>query len=227
MKRSLLAFAALGLILGACAPAPQAVPTALMESSAVAAPAGQNGPEVPAPAPAPSFSASGGAAVGTGTSSVADRVVVKTASRTIVVNDPAEAAQQIAQLAQGMGGFVVSMDLTQVTYAGVDKPLNEGNISVRIPASRLDEALRKIEALAVEVRQREETGEDATAQYRKDMDIIGRFVGECLTIQSTATALGMSIYTKYVGWCKENGTPALSSRRFYAEFKKRQAGKVT
>jgi hypothetical protein len=92
-------------------------------------------------------------------------VVVKTASRTIVVNDPAEAAQQIAQLAQGMGGFVVSMDLTQVTYAGVDKPLNEGNISVRIPASRLDEALRKIEALAVEVRQREETGEDATAQY--------------------------------------------------------------
>jgi len=72
-----------------------------------------------------------------------------------------------------------------------------------------------------------EAVEDATAQYRKDMDIIGRFVGECLTIQSTATALGISIYTKYVGWCKENGTPALSSRRFYAEFKKRNAGKVT
>lgn len=68
--------------------------------------------------------------------------------------------------------------------------------------------------------------EDATAQYRKDMDIIGRCVGECLTFQPTATTLGSKIYKVYVVWCEENGTVALSSRRFYAEFKKRYAGKI-
>jgi putative DNA primase/helicase len=68
--------------------------------------------------------------------------------------------------------------------------------------------------------------EDATAQYRKDMDIIGRFVGERLTFQPTATALGLTIYKSYDEWCKENGTLPLSSRRFYGEFKKRYTGKI-
>lgn len=165
MNRSLLALTALALILGACAPA-MAVPTAApRESSALAPSAGQNVAEPPVSAPISGSNASGGVAAETGTTSVTDRVVVKTASRTMVVNDPAQAAQQIAQLAQGMGGFVVSMDLSQVTYAGLDKPLNQGTVSVRIPASRLDEALGRIETLAVEVQQREETGQDATAQY--------------------------------------------------------------
>lgn len=68
--------------------------------------------------------------------------------------------------------------------------------------------------------------EDATAQYRKDMDIVGRFANERLAIQPTATALGADIYRSYGGWCKENGCLALSSRRFFTEFKKRYAGKI-
>jgi len=165
MKRCLLGIAVLGFVLAACAPARSAPATALVERSVAGAPAAQIGPGAPSPVEAPTFGSNGGGASEATTPSVADRVVVRTASRTIVVNDPARAAQQIAQLAEGMGGFVVSMDLNQVTYAGVDEPLNQGNISVRIPAIRLEEALGKIEALAVEVRQREETGQDATAQY--------------------------------------------------------------
>jgi len=168
MKRSTLGFAILILILAACAPAHLAAQPALVERSApaVGAAVDQNAPqELPVPAQAPTFGAAQGGDTGTGTSSIADRVVVKSGSRTIVVNDPAEAAQKIAQLAQDMGGFVVSMDLSQVTYAGSDKPLNQGNVTVRVPASRLDEALQRIEALAVEVRQRNETGQDVTSQY--------------------------------------------------------------
>lgn len=68
--------------------------------------------------------------------------------------------------------------------------------------------------------------EDATAQYRKDMDIVGRFATEQLTIQPTGTALGAEIYGSYCGWCKANGHLPLGSRRFFAEFKKRYAGKI-
>jgi putative DNA primase/helicase len=68
--------------------------------------------------------------------------------------------------------------------------------------------------------------EDATAQYRKDMDIVGRFANERLIIQPDATALGAEIYRVYGDWCKANGNLALGSRRFFAEFKKRHASKI-
>jgi putative DNA primase/helicase len=63
--------------------------------------------------------------------------------------------------------------------------------------------------------------EDATAKYRKDMDIIGRFAEECLCFKTTAVALGQEIYQEYTRWCKANGTFPLSSRRLYSEFRRR------
>ena len=63
--------------------------------------------------------------------------------------------------------------------------------------------------------------EDATAKYRKDMDIIGRFAEECLCFRPIAVALGPEIYREYTSWCKANGTLFLSSRRFFADFRKR------
>jgi len=68
--------------------------------------------------------------------------------------------------------------------------------------------------------------EDSTAQYREDMDIIGRFASERLMLRPTATVLGSHIYKSYVEWCKENGTLPVSSRRFYSQFKKRYVGKI-
>jgi len=62
---------------------------------------------------------------------------------------------------------------------------------------------------------------DATEQYRQDMDIVGRFARERLEFRPTAAALGKRIYREYVGWCKENGTPPMSGRRFFADFRKR------
>ncbi len=62
--------------------------------------------------------------------------------------------------------------------------------------------------------------EDATAKYRKDMDIIGRFAEESLCFEPTAVALGPAIYRAYQSWCRDNGTLAMSSRRFYAEWVK-------
>lgn len=63
--------------------------------------------------------------------------------------------------------------------------------------------------------------EDATAKYRADMDIVGRFVGECLYFDGTKTMVGAEIYKSYQEWCKDNGTNSTSSRRFFGEFRKR------
>lgn len=63
--------------------------------------------------------------------------------------------------------------------------------------------------------------EDATAKYRKDMDIIGRFAEECLCFNPTAITIGFEVYKAYSSWCRDNGTLAMSSRRFYSELVKR------
>lgn len=63
--------------------------------------------------------------------------------------------------------------------------------------------------------------DEATARYRKDMDIIGRFVEERLAFRPTAAALAGEIYKAYASWCKDNGCYAANSRRFLAEFQKR------
>jgi len=68
--------------------------------------------------------------------------------------------------------------------------------------------------------------EEATNQYRKDMDTIGRFVLECLEFkQAYSRITGQTIYKAYSGWSKENGHVPMNSRRFHAEFKKRLGSK--
>ncbi|MGA9883933.1 MAG: phage/plasmid primase, P4 family [Candidatus Acidiferrales bacterium] len=68
---------------------------------------------------------------------------------------------------------------------------------------------------------------DATAQYKTDMDIIGRFITENVEFKIDRSVGGTAIYQRYVGWCKGNGNYPLQSRRFYAELKKRIAGQAT
>jgi putative DNA primase/helicase len=63
--------------------------------------------------------------------------------------------------------------------------------------------------------------EDATAKYRKEMDIIGRFAEECLCFKPTAVAMGPEIYKAYSSWCRDNGTFPMSSHRFFREWRKR------
>jgi len=68
--------------------------------------------------------------------------------------------------------------------------------------------------------------DQATAQYRADMDILGRFLRERCAMRPGATALGSYLYRAYADWCRANGFYAANSRKFYAEFRRRVAGKV-
>lgn len=100
--------------------------------------------------------------------SAVERLVIKNAYLSIAVADPTQSLDEIAKLAEGMGGFVVSSNIYQTTLSsGVRVP--QGNIQVRIPAERLDEAMQKIKAMVVDsengVISENVSGQDVTSDY--------------------------------------------------------------
>jgi hypothetical protein len=72
-----------------------------------------------------------------------EHMVIKNANLSIAVDEPPAAMERITQMAEEMGGFVVSANLYQTTLAsGVEVP--HVSITVRVPAEQLNEALAKI-----------------------------------------------------------------------------------
>ena len=72
-----------------------------------------------------------------------ERLVIKNADLTIVVADPEASMDHITSMAEEMGGFVVTANLYQQQLAGGGEA-PEANITVRVPAERLTEALQRI-----------------------------------------------------------------------------------
>jgi hypothetical protein len=128
---------------------------------------GGGAPEsLPAPTMAYTDSAksdAGGVTVATN-ATTSDRLVIKNADLTIVVADPQAKMDAIIQMANSMGGFVVSSNMYQ-TYTSSGEQVPEGYISIRVPATKLDTALSQIKSDAVEVRSETQTGQDVTASY--------------------------------------------------------------
>jgi hypothetical protein len=93
-----------------------------------------------------------------------DRLVIRNADLNLVVVDPAESADRISEIAEELGGFVVSMNIFQTTF-GEGVSANQGNISIRVPADKLNDALETIKAEAVEIRMESISGQDVTQEY--------------------------------------------------------------
>jgi hypothetical protein len=97
-----------------------------------------------------------------------DRIVLLNASLDLVVKDPVDAAAKITDMAFKEGGWVVSSDISQNKYGDRGEKYFSGSISIRVPADSMDKlkgTLAGIEALAVEVKSRQLTGQDVTAEY--------------------------------------------------------------
>ncbi|MRS03180.1 DUF4349 domain-containing protein, partial [bacterium] len=94
-----------------------------------------------------------------------ERLVIKNANISIVVADPKNVVNAIAQLANGMGGFVVTSNIYQTFYNDVE--YNEGSITIRIPAAQLDTALSQIRAMVEDpkkdISSENISGEDVTS----------------------------------------------------------------
>ncbi len=152
IHRLIILFSILILSLSACAGA-AATPMAAPEQAR--APAA----EAPAGAPAPSYSDSTSGFTqsknslsqpsvtysgANDTSLAVNRIVIKNANLTIVVDDPKATMENISKMAEDMGGFVVNANLTHNTLeSGAEVP--HATVVVRVPAGRLNDALTQIQ----------------------------------------------------------------------------------
>ena len=96
-----------------------------------------------------------------------DRIVIKNANLSIVVSDVAAAMEEIAIMSEGMQGFVVNSNLYKTTTSqGLEVP--NANITIRVPAARLDEALAQIKGMVadpkVDILSEDVSGQDVTGE---------------------------------------------------------------
>jgi hypothetical protein len=96
-----------------------------------------------------------------------ERIVIRNASLSIVVEDPVDSVKTISDMSETMGGFVVSSNVYKTTTSsGLEVP--NANITVRVPAEKLDEALTQIKALVedpkIDIQNEEVSGQDVTSE---------------------------------------------------------------
>ncbi len=91
-------------------------------------------------------------------SAPAERKIVRTSSMEMVVQHPADVADQIAALAEKLGGYLVSSD-------GGGQNATAGTLTIRVPSARFEEARVAIRKLGVRVESDKVQAEDVTRQY--------------------------------------------------------------
>jgi hypothetical protein len=94
----------------------------------------------------------------------AERLVIKTANLSIVVAAPEDRMQEIATMAERMGGFVVSSSVYQ-TYLNDGSEAPGAYITIRVPSELFQQALDEIRAGAFDVPTDNQSGQDVTAEY--------------------------------------------------------------
>ncbi len=94
-----------------------------------------------------------------------DRLVIKNASLALVVKDPQATIEQVTALAERLGGYVVNSRTYKQGYDVEGAAMLYGEISLRVPVDRLNEALAEIRGGAVRVDNEAISGDDVTATY--------------------------------------------------------------
>ncbi len=88
-----------------------------------------------------------------------DRRIIYEAEITLVVQDTKAAADDIEQLAKQLGGYVVEANLYRREGTLV------GNMTLRVPQERFEDALARLSALAVRVDRQSIHTQDVTSEY--------------------------------------------------------------
>ena len=162
MKRYWFILIAAALILSACAPAAMSSSSSEVVSPQVDAglPQSKN-----SGAPSAGLVRSNAPAGQTQDLSPAqNRIVIQNADLVIVVKDPQAKMLEIGALARRLGGFVVSSNMSQVSY-GENGKAPAGTINIRVPATDLDNALSEIKANTVDIQSENRSGQDVTDKY--------------------------------------------------------------
>lgn len=88
-----------------------------------------------------------------------ERLIIRNASLDIVVADTQATLDEITALVEDLEGYIVQSNVYRY-QEGL-----QASVTMRVPADRLDDALDRIRAMAVEVRRESISGEDVTDQY--------------------------------------------------------------
>ncbi|MGA2488880.1 MAG: DUF4349 domain-containing protein [Anaerolineales bacterium] len=171
-KRIIFIFIALMLALTACGAKSAAtpvyalpVPTSVQNLRSYNAGAGAtNEQSVAASAPNAALDSSNTTKSVASEVAIQDRLITMNVDLSIVVADPQKKMDAINQMAKNMGGYLVSMNMSQV-YTPSGEAAPQGSISIRIPATKLDNALSQIKEGVVDVKSENRSGQDVTSQY--------------------------------------------------------------
>jgi len=94
-----------------------------------------------------------------------ERIVIKNGNLVLVVSDPAASMERIGRLAEEMGGFVVSADLTH-TELNNGRKVPQARVVIRVPVEGLNEALDAIRSESDQPPVSENvSSQDVTAEY--------------------------------------------------------------
>jgi hypothetical protein len=169
MKKSIITILSLVLMLSGCAAAAPVSNSVSVAPSAppMAAPAmdsAAQSKQMAGAAPAPEFAAP----MAPGEAAAPDQLVIQNANLSIVVSDPVKAQDAIEKLTKDVQGYVVSSNLYKSqSEAGVEYP--EVNISIRVPAEKLDDVLNRIKGLVqnpqLDVLSETRSGQNVTKEY--------------------------------------------------------------
>ena len=85
-----------------------------------------------------------------------NRIIVHTAHAVLVVDDVADAIDQVDALARESGGWVVGSDRSS---------RHSGHISIRVPAATLNQVIKRLEGIAIDVESMALSSQDVTDEY--------------------------------------------------------------
>ena len=89
----------------------------------------------------------------------ADRKTIRNGEMDLVVKNPRESSEAIRQLAERVGGFLVSSEIS----GGEDA--SNASLTIRVPATKFEEARTEIRKLGLRVDSEKLEAEDVTRQY--------------------------------------------------------------
>lgn len=94
------------------------------------------------------------------------KLIIKTSNLSITVEDVRQSTQDIQNLAEALGGFVVASQVTTIPRLSTTRQdLLQSTITIRVPSERFEEALTHIKSVAAKVESERITGQDVTEEY--------------------------------------------------------------
>ncbi len=114
---------------------------------------------VPAEPPAPGVSEAPAVSVAGTQDFVSERMIVRTANLSLVVEDTEETLEAIEDLAAELGGYISNLNAWRVNEQLA------ASVTLRVPAVSFDEARERVKGLATELENENVSGQDVSEEY--------------------------------------------------------------